>query len=200
MKSLNLSRTPCAYFYLAENPQGGLIGYPHLAIVVAEGLCSLGWNVSSNLRAWKSDLEAGELFPGPVLQPEECDLIVFSEDFFFYQQSPELPDGLKGHSVPAIYLDRTDLGRVTRYIYLPAFRRFTRIYRTHYNRRFRYPQNVRAFQFGISDRIAAGTSGTSGILTPCGSGRRRRFALCWRVLSNLRQRPMPSMRRTTTLS
>ncbi|MDE1178843.1 MAG: glycosyltransferase [Edaphobacter sp.] len=145
-----------AYFFLGRTPDGRFLGYPHQAILFAEGLRALGWRIVSDVETWRPQPDAPFLFPGDVdaPRPADCDLLVVAEDYFMLQGSPALPVAITSCSVPAVFLDRRDLGDNLRDLYSKPYERFAAIFRTHGNRRFRYPANLRQMVFGISDRIA----------------------------------------------
>jgi hypothetical protein len=149
-----------AYFFLGKAPNGRFHGYPHQAIVVAEGLKQLGWQIASDVATWRPAPGKAYLFPGDPdgPAPRECDLLIVSEDFFLVQGSPALPRAMLRSSVPAIFLDRSDLGVRSREMYSKPFRHFQAIFRTHGNERFRYPGNLRPMAFGISDRMVQATA------------------------------------------
>ena len=151
-----LEKKRTAYFFLGEDAGGRFHGYPHVAIVVAEGLRKLGWHIASDVTAWRAGPDEPFLFPGGPdgLAAKDCDLLVVSEDFFMLQGSPALPAAVLQASVPAILLDRNDLGLNIRTLYSKPYEIFKVIYRTHGNENFRYPANLRQMVFGVSDRIA----------------------------------------------
>ena len=149
-------RPRIAYFFLGQEPGGRFHGYPHVSIVVAEGLATLGWRIASDATAWRPSPDEPFLFPGRAASPapKDCDLLVVGEDFFMLQGSPALPEAVLEDTVPSILLDRSDLGLNLRELCSPSYRIFRAIFRTHGNERFSYPANVRNMVFGISDRIA----------------------------------------------
>lgn len=152
---LSSQRRRTAYFFLGKTASGDFHGYPHQAIVVAEGLKKHGWQIASDVEAWRPSPGEPFLFPGEAKSPSprECDLLVVGDDFFMLQGSPALPEAVTASTLPAILLDRRDLGDDLRTLYSKAYGRFERIFRTHGQRRFHYPRNVRQMVFGISDRI-----------------------------------------------
>jgi len=143
-----------AFFFLGRNARGEFSGYPHMTIVLAEGLQELGWQISSNLQAWQLAPGCGFLFPGDGQEAAlDADLIVISEDWFMWMKEARMPDLSPFGNVPAVYLDRSDLGRTTRLIYSSMLRRVDAIVRCHATGYFRYPENVQPGVFGISNRI-----------------------------------------------
>lgn len=147
-----------AFFYLGTRAEGSFSGYPHLALVLAEGLLARGWRISSDVRYWQDTVDGGFLFPGDASErAQEADLVVFAEDYFLLSGTASLQKILSQISCPSVYLDRSDMGNTTRLIYRPEFRKLDLIFRCHSSSGLRYPANVRPIVFGISDRIAAAT-------------------------------------------
>ena len=149
-----------AYFFLGRDAEGKFHGYPHEAILCAEGLQEMGWRIASDVTAWRPGPDEPFLFPGDPdgPAPKDCDLLVVSEDYFYLQGSAELPAAIVGCSVPAIFVDRRDLAITIRDLYSDGFRRFQAIFRTHGSKWFRHPKNVRQMVFGLSNRIAQASS------------------------------------------
>jgi len=144
-----------AFFFLGGTSDGYQSGYPHPAVVLAEGLRGLGWEISSDVKVWQVQPQSDFLFPGDGQgEAEGADLIVMTGNRLpLHQVNQLLPEFTHLKTKPLIYLDDSDLGRTTRQIYDPTFRRFDAICRCHSSRYFSYPTNVRPWVFGISDRI-----------------------------------------------
>src|SRR5579859_4547668 len=103
-----------AFFWLGSDRLGQPAGYPHLAIVLAEGLRNLGWVIVSDVQAWLSRPGGDYLFPGPAggadaERQAASDLVVIGEDWFLLG-AKRLPVREPGHRSPVVYLDRSDLG------------------------------------------------------------------------------------------
>ena len=153
---------PKAFFFLSDRaarPDGSR-GYPHSAVILAEGLSALGWEIASSVKDWVPEPGAPALFPGNATF-EGADLIVFGEEYFISQNSDRLPDAVSDVDIPMVFLDRSDLLRYTAWNSGPSMRRFDRIYRCHASSYFSYPDNVRPSVFGISKRIALACAGGS---------------------------------------
>lgn len=145
-----------AFFFLGRRRDGSFEGYPHLALVLAEGLVDSGWVISSDVRYWQTEVDGDYIFPGDGLEMvSESDLVVFSEDYFMLTGTCGLPKIMSGISAPSLYLDRSDLGYITKLMFSSELKGIDLILRCHSNRWFRYPNNVRPTVFGISHRIAA---------------------------------------------
>ena len=162
-----------AFFWLGSDRLGQPAGYPHLAIVLAEGLRNLGWVIESDVRAWQSRPGGDYLFPGPTGEADAerqaaSDLVVIAEDWFFLG-AKRLPARVSGSRSPVVYLDRSDLGAPhLRPVYGPEGREADVILRCHSSRFLRYPGNVRPWAFGLSERIL-GAARTSAVAIRSGA-------------------------------
>jgi hypothetical protein len=143
-----------AYFILGERPNGYL-GYPHMAVLFAEGLRAMGWEISSNIPAWQEEPGGAFLFPGGGMERANgADLVLIEEDYFELQGNdslPKLPAGAKG---AVVYLDRADVGKATGRNNLPSFRTLDLILRCHSLSLYKRQSNIVPTAFGITNRVA----------------------------------------------
>jgi hypothetical protein len=137
------------YFFL--HPQGPPedASYQHCAVAIGEGLRSIGMAYSSNIDYWLG--ATGPLFRHEAgIGPEECAILVVNDE---YDRIGTIPDHLFGGGRRTVYIDSSDGWRTRaedRY-----YRRFDLVLRTHYNRHYRYPENIRPWAFGLTERIVA---------------------------------------------
>lgn len=159
-----------AFFFIADRGTEGWKGYPHSAVVLAEGLRRLGWTITSNIQAWQQHPGGEFLFPGnPIEATEAADLIVFEEDFFYLGGSDQLPDLSRNVRAPKVFVDRSDLVTADQnhsahpgFIHGKSFRQLDLILRCHSSSFLRYPSNVQPTVFGISDRIHTAAEEAAG--------------------------------------
>jgi hypothetical protein len=118
-------------------------------IALAEGLRELEVPFHSNICYWN---EGGtSLFDvTPGMKPEDCDVVVTSDE---YEPFGTIPSGLFGSGRKTVFVDSSD-GWRTR-TEAETYRKFDVVLRTHYNDRYRYPENVHPWAFGLTNRILA---------------------------------------------
>lgn len=147
-----------AFFVLYDRPSGYL-GYPHMAVLFAEGLRAMGWEISSNIRAWQEEPGGPYLFPGGGDEKAEgADLILIEDDYFQLQGHDSLPKLPAGARAAVIYLDRSDVGKATARNNLRSFRALDLILRCHSLELYRRQSNVVPTAIGITSRLAKATA------------------------------------------
>ena len=148
---------PRFYFFLRAQGAPEEAGYQHCLVALAEGLRSLGLPFGANRDYWKE--EGGWLFRGDTaLRPEDCDVLVTSDEYSL--SGGVVPAGLLGGGRRSVFVDASDGWRTK--AEAPEYRRFDLVLRTHCNRHYRYPGNVRPWAFGLTERIVAACGGDGG--------------------------------------
>ncbi|HUW39954.1 MAG TPA: glycosyltransferase [Rectinemataceae bacterium] len=173
--------SPRVYFFL--RPQGApeAAGYQHCLVALAEGLEELGIPFGANRDYWKEDGRV--LFRrDEALRPEDCEVLMTSDEYT--GSGGEMPASLLDGRRRTVYVDSSD-GWRTR-AEAPEYRRFDLVLRTHYNRRYRYPGNVKPWAFGLTRRIIGACGGAGGSV-PGFAGREPRVLVNFRVGHPVRQ-------------
>jgi len=148
-----------AYFYCVPAEGASQVPYQHLTVCLAEGLTALGVACHGTVGYWPLDVEREHFLiqADPDIRPEDCDIVIVSDDWFMTGQPfPEAIDrGLR--NVFCVALDREDGSRL--HSLAPAFRRFDAVLRTHYNTATRYGPNFVPWAYGLSDRVVSAAAG-----------------------------------------
>lgn len=145
------------FFYTtsSENNSRGVEGawFQDLIVNLAEGLKSLGVQYYSSNDYWQ--LKPGDkrflLQHDPDVTHRDCDIVVLERQWF--EENGSLPKELfePSRKYITVYLDCADGIRTASW--LPEFRQFDFIFKTHYIKRFKYPSNIHPWAFGISSRV-----------------------------------------------
>jgi len=139
-------------------PQGepDKAAYQHGIVCIAEGLKELGIKFYSNIDYWKIATYNSEyLFSSDrSVNMEDCDVVVVNDDWVFY--GGEIPENIFSGKILTVYIDNSD-GTITKCMD-KKFKKFDVILRSHYNCKFKYPENVHPWAFGLSNRIINITS------------------------------------------
>lgn len=127
--------------------------YHHSAISIAEGLKELGVEFYSNINYWRISPDQDDyLFNyNPEVTLQDCSIVVISLPWFLRGQPfpQELFHFNRNYKV--VYIDRED-GLKT-FSWSPKFRQFDLILKTHYCYGDWYPNNVKPWAFGLTNRI-----------------------------------------------
>lgn len=147
------------YFFLI--PEGvSRDNYAHNALVLAEGLRELGWEIYANIDYWRSgpDDSATLFRHDRAVHPSDCAVNVLTYDWMHYVNVVpyELAENRKSFRV---YLE--DAGWLRPPGLCDEFRQFDFVLKSHYNRRAHAPPNYRPWSFGLSRRILAETADTA---------------------------------------
>jgi hypothetical protein len=139
------------YFFLLP-AQISRDNYAHNALVLAEGLRELGWNIYANIDYWR-DSPDGKSFLfryDSDVHPSDCAVNVLTYDWMhFINVVPfELEENTRSIRV---YLE--DAGWLSTPGLSGRFAFFDLILKSHFNERTRYPTNFRPWSFGVSNRI-----------------------------------------------
>jgi hypothetical protein len=146
------------FFYCFPQGVPERAAFQHSIICLAEGFKSLGIKFFSNINYWRTSIEREEyLFShDPLVRPDDCSVVIINDTWVYYANT--LPDNLfhPGRSYITIYMDDSDENITPSWN--PEFRQFDFIFRTHYNKRCKYPANLRPWAFGLSERIIQETN------------------------------------------
>ncbi len=145
---------PRVYFYTTstEGPPEGAY-FQDLIVNLATGFKQLGIEFHANYNYWQispeSDLTL--LQHNPEITPQDCDIVVLERQY--YEENGCLPPGLfaSGRQYKTVYLDCNDGIRTLSW--LPEFKDFDFIFKTHYSSHTKYPDNFYPWAFGLSERV-----------------------------------------------
>lgn len=145
---------PKIYFYTTstEGPPEGAY-FQDLIVNLATGFDRLGVEFYSNYNYWQiapeSDLTL--LRSNPDVTHHDCDIVVLERQY--YEENGCLPTSLfaPGRQYKTVYLDCNDGTRTLSW--LPQFRNFDFIFKTHYASHTKYPSNFYPWAFGLSERV-----------------------------------------------
>jgi len=144
------------YFFLTPNGVSR-DNYAHTALVLAEGLQELGWQIFANIDYWRSGPdETATLFRNdPAVQPSDCAINVLTHDWlhFLYEMPYEF---VENRNSVRVYLEDTDWMRTSGR--RAEFGLFDIVLKPHFNSRTQHPPNYRPWAFGLTRRILAETA------------------------------------------
>ncbi|WP_413165276.1 hypothetical protein ACL6C3_03180 [Capilliphycus salinus ALCB114379] len=145
------------FFYCLSPASPEQAAYQHSIICLAEGLQQLGIPFYGNINYWKTSVieDSYLVCHHPEIRADDCQVAVISGRWFDY-----------GHPFPenffhpkrkyiTIYLDDSDGLRTPSF--RDEFRKFDYIFKCHYNRKIKYPNNFYPWAFGLSNRIIEAT-------------------------------------------
>ncbi|MEO0834768.1 MAG: glycosyltransferase family 1 protein [Cyanobacteria bacterium J06642_3] len=145
---------PKVYFYTTstEGPPEGAY-FQDLIINLATGFQQLGIEFYANYNYWKisPDSDRTLLKASPDVTHHDCDIVVLERQY--YEENRCLPEGLfaPNRQYKTVYLDCNDGIRTLSW--LPEFRNFDFIFKTHYSKHTKYPENFYPWAFGLSERV-----------------------------------------------
>jgi hypothetical protein len=149
--------TPSVYFYCAPTGPPDRALYQHTVVALAEGLRSLGSDVAGDVDYWRTDVDSDRhlIEHREGASEGDFDIVVLNDTWF--ESGRSLPATLfrPGRRYATVYLDASDGLRT--HTWAPEMRQFDVILRTHFNDRFVYPENVRPWAYGLSQRILEAT-------------------------------------------
>lgn len=146
------------FFYCTPHGSPQRAAFQHNIISIGEGLKELGIEFYSNVNYWELSPNSGKyLFNYKLgITPDVCDAVVINNEWFMYGR--EIPNKLfeAGRKYKTVYIDSDGLYA---YYLKKEFRQFDIILRTQYNRKVKYPKNIKPWAFGLSNRIISYTQG-----------------------------------------
>ncbi|MBW4575769.1 MAG: glycosyltransferase [Aphanothece sp. CMT-3BRIN-NPC111] len=165
------------FFYCCppSPPESKKTVYQHTIVCLAEGLKSLGIPFYADRNFWQIAPDGKEyLFKhDPKVTPDDCSIVILHTAWFTYGNPiPEKLFHAKRNYITVYFESEAD----AKHAWKPEFRQFDFIFRTHYNRRFRYPNNFHPWAFGLSNRILRETE-----ILPSFSERNRKLVVNFRL-------------------
>lgn len=154
---MNKSSNKTVYFYTTSTEWTSLgargAWFQDLIVNLATGFQDLGVQYYSSHNYWRLHPDKDEylLQYNPSITHHDCDIVVLERQWV--EENGSLPSDLfhsRRHYI-TVYLDCAD-GLVTN-SWLPEFRQFDFILKTHYIKNFNYPSNVYPWAFGLSSRV-----------------------------------------------
>ncbi|MEM8677645.1 MAG: glycosyltransferase family 1 protein, partial [Cyanobacteria bacterium P01_G01_bin.67] len=145
---------PKVYFYTTstEGPPEGAY-FQDLIINLATGFQQLGIEFYANYNYWQisPDSDRTLLKASPDVTHHDCDIVVLERQY--YEENRCLPEGLfaPNRQYKTVYLDCND--GIQTLSWLPEFRDFDFIFKTHYSKHTKYSKNFYPWAFGLSERV-----------------------------------------------
>ncbi|MEL6438141.1 MAG: glycosyltransferase [Cyanobacteria bacterium J06621_8] len=145
---------PKVYFYTTstEGPPEGAY-FQDLIVNLATGFQQLGVEFYANYDYWQISPESDRtlLQASPDVSPHDCDIVVLERQY--YEANGCLPAGLfaPNRRYKTVYLDCND--GIQTLAWLPEFKEFDFIFKTHYSQHTKYPSNFYPWAFGLSQRV-----------------------------------------------
>lgn len=142
-------------FFYTTSQEGSAEGayFQDLIVNLAEGFQHLGVQYYSSNNYWKlsPENEQSLLQCDPNVTHQDCDIVVLERQWF--EENRSLPKDLfkPSRQYITVYLDCSDGLRT--FSWLPEFREFDFIFKTHYNKTIKCPTNVHPWAFGLSSRV-----------------------------------------------
>ena len=148
---------PKIYFYTTseEGPPEGAY-FQDLIVNLATGFQQLGIEYYANNDYWQlsPNSDRSLIEATPEVTHYDCDIVVLERHW--YEENGYLPKGLfaPNRRYKTVYLDCNDvINGVKTLAWLPEFRHFDFIFKTHYANHFDYPSNFCPWAFGLSERV-----------------------------------------------
>ena len=143
------------FFYTCPGDEAPVkADFQDLIVNLADGFERIGIQFFSSCNYWRKfpDKEEYLLKFNQDISPQDCDVVVLERQWFGKYRS--LPQGLfdSDRKYITVYLDCQD-GINNTSSFLPEFRKFDFVFKTHYIKRLNYPKNVHPWAFGLSTRV-----------------------------------------------
>lgn len=145
---------PKIYFYTTSTegtPEAA--HFQDLLVNLATGLQQLGIKYYASNNYWQISPNSDRFLitATPDVIPNDCDIVVLERQW--YDENGCLPPGLfpPDRQYKTVYFDCNDGNQTS--AWLPEFRQFDFIFRTHYVRHSKYPDNFYPWAFGLSKRV-----------------------------------------------
>lgn len=157
-----MSRPKSVYFYCHDDPWS----LQEDVIAIAEGLRSLGVPFFGNCNYWResSSTDSHLIQFDPNVDPSDCDVVVVAyraplsyDDSFRTRRHPLPPELFRqDRKYKTVYMDHHDGYKTISWE--KEFRQFDLILRAHLNRRMWYPDNMRPWALGVTNRVIRATA------------------------------------------
>ena len=146
---------PQKIFFYTTSHEGAAAGayFQDLIVNLAEGFQALGVQYYASNNYWKMFPETDQylLQSDPKVTHHDCDIVVLERQF--YEENRSLPKDLfhPSRKYITVYLDCSDGLRT--FSWLPEFKKFDFIFKTHFNKNIETPTNLYPWAFGLSSRV-----------------------------------------------
>lgn len=149
-----MSFTQKVFFYTTSQEGSSESAYfQDLIVNLAEGFQELGVQYYASNNYWKLSPESNQylLQSDPNVTHHDCDIVVLERQF--YEENRSLPEELfhPSRRYITVYLDCSDGLRT--FSWLSEFRQFDFIFKAHFNKNIKCPNNLHPWAFGLSDRV-----------------------------------------------
>ncbi|MEL6909105.1 MAG: glycosyltransferase family 1 protein [Cyanobacteria bacterium J06648_1] len=152
-----MSNIPKVFFFTAvDEGKADNAYFQDLIINLATGMQQLGIKYYASNNYWRLDPQSDRflLESDPDVTHHDCDVVVVERQW--YEKYGALPEDLflANRQYKTVYLDCEDgIAGIRTAAWLPEFRQFDFILRTHYANHTKYPPNVYPWAFGLSARV-----------------------------------------------
>lgn len=144
---------PKIYFYTIPEGSPERAYFQDLIINLATGFKHLGIEYYASSNYWQISPNSNHtlLKTNPKITHHDCDIVVLERQY--YEKNGCLPKDLfaPGRKYKTVYLDCNDGIRTLSW--LPEFKHFDFIFKTHYSKHTKYPDNFYPWAFGLSERV-----------------------------------------------
>ncbi len=142
------------FFYTyPEDTRPEYAAFQDLLVNLADGFNKIGIRHYASHNYWKISPEKEEylLKANSAVSHHDCDIVILERQWFARKRS--LPPDLfcPSRKYITVYLDCADGIRTSSW--LPEFRQFDIILKTHCTKGINYPSNIRPWAFGLSNRV-----------------------------------------------
>jgi hypothetical protein len=143
------------YFFLIPE-QVSRDNYAHNALVLAEGLRELGFEIYANINYWRNHPDDSSFLfrHDKSVHPSDCAINVLTYDWMHFINVPPY-EILENTKSVRVYLE--DAGWLQTPGLRDEFRAFDLVLKSHFNKRCAAPANYRPWAFGLSKRILEAT-------------------------------------------
>lgn len=149
MTTLSSFKDIKAYFFCQESKVNAT-AYQHPLICLAEGFQELEVEFYSNINYWQAEPDGDYLFQhNPNISHKDCSIVIIDYEWFVFNKDFPPDFFHPSRKYITVYFESHERF----YSFLPNFRRFDYILKSHYNKKLSYPSNVYPWSFGLSKRI-----------------------------------------------
>jgi hypothetical protein len=154
MEKMAMNFNQKVFFYTTSQEGAADSAYfQDLIVNLAEGFKDLGVQYYSSNNYWQLSPEQDRclLQYDPNIGHQDCDIVVLERQWF--EENHSLPKDIFNPSRQyiTVYLDCADGLRTSSW--LPEFRQFDFVFKTHYNKNIQCPANFHPWAFGLSNRV-----------------------------------------------
>lgn len=136
-----------AYFYVQPTER---LGYQHNAISLAQGFRQLGIPYASSADYWR-EADGSMLFKADGTRPQDCDLIILTEQYLTYGDG-QIPQDYFKLPGKKVFITTADGVGLHKHMHKPFYRQFDLILTFIYDG-LPYPPNIRPWAFGLTQQM-----------------------------------------------